>query len=220
MGKYDYKGLSMNIRNFNFGNIIIMSIAFIVLSGCSSLSVNYDFNQQTDFSKYKTFNWLPFPKDMKVDELNRARFVTAVEDNLAAKGINQNTSNPDFVIATHFGKENKVDITNWGYTYAPSGYYRGYGYRHPGNYGYAGSYASTGGVSVYEYEQGTLILDVVDNKTKKLIWRATAKAIVSPASTPEKQTEKIKNAVHEILENFPPKTEKPKVQAPSTGGTY
>lgn len=220
MGKYDYKGLSMNIRNFNFGNIIIMSIAFIVLSGCSSLSVNYDFNQQTDFSKYKTFNWLPFPKDMKVDELNRARFVTAVEDNLAAKGINQNTSNPDFVIATHFGKENKVDITNWGYTYAPSGYYRGYGYRHPGNYGYAGSYASTGGVSVYEYEQGTLILDVVDNKTKKLIWRATAKAIVSPASTPEKQTEKIKNAVHEILENFPPKTEKPKAQAPSTGGTY
>jgi len=220
LGKYDYKGLSMNIRNFNFGNIIIMSIAFIVLSGCSSLSVNYDFNQQTDFSKYKTFNWLPFPKDMKVDELNRARFVTAVEDNLAAKGINQNTSNPDFVIATHFGKENKVDITNWGYTYAPSGYYRGYGYRHPGNYGYAGSYASTGGVSVYEYEQGTLILDVVDNKTKKLIWRATAKAIVSPASTPEKQTEKIKNAVHEILENFPPKTEKPKAQAPSTGGTY
>ena len=220
MEKYEYKGLSMNIRNMNFGNIILTSIVFIILSGCSSLSVNYDFNQQTDFTKYKTFDWLPFPKDMKVDELNRVRFVTAVEDNLAAKGINQNTSKPDFVIATHFGKENKVDITNWGYTYAPSGYYRGYGYRHPGNYGYAGSYASTGGVSVYEYEQGTLILDVVDAKTRKLIWRATAKAIVSPASTPEKQTEKIKNAVQEILEHFPPKTENTEVQATSTGSTY
>ncbi|MCW9047204.1 MAG: DUF4136 domain-containing protein [Gammaproteobacteria bacterium] len=195
----------MNIRNINFGSTLLASVAFIILSGCSSLSVNYDFNEQVDFTKYKTFDWLPFPKNIKADELNRARFVTAVENNLAAKGINQNTSNPDFVIATHFGKENKIDITNWGYTYAPIGYYRGYGYRHPGNYGYAGSYASTGGVSVYEYEQGTLILDVVDAKTKKLIWRATAKAIVSPASTPEKQTEKIKNAVHKILEHFPPK---------------
>jgi len=210
----------MNTRKLKFSSLILSSIAFIFLNGCSSLSVNYDFNQQTDFTKYNTFDWLPFPKDMKVDELNRVRFVTAVEDNLAEKGINQNTSNPDFVIATHFGKENKVDITNWGYTYAPSGYYRGYGYRHPGHYGYAGSYASTGGVSVYEYEQGTLILDIVDAKTKKLIWRATAKAIVSPASTPEKQTEKIRNAVSEILENFPPKTENTTNKATSSGGTY
>lgn len=185
-------------------NILFTSIAFIFLSGCSSLSVNYDYNQQVDFKKYKTFNWLPFPKDMPTDELNRARFVTAVEDNLATKGFHQNSSNPDFIIATHFGTEKKVDITNWGYSYAPNSYYQGYGYRHPGSYGYAGGYASTGGVSVYEYEQGTLILDFVDPKSKQLIWRATAKAIVSPASTPEKQTDRIKNAVQEILKNFPP----------------
>ena len=150
-------------------NSILISITFIILNACSTLSVNYDYNQQTDFTKYKKFDWLPFPKDMKVDELNRARFVTAVEDNLKSKGFNQNTSGADFVIATHFGKQTKVDITNWGYSYSPSSYYGGYGYRHPANYGYAGSYASTGGVSVYEYEQGTLILDFVDAKTKKLI---------------------------------------------------
>ncbi len=192
-------------------NILFTSIALVFLSGCSSLSVNYDYNQQADFTKYKTFNWLPFPKDMPTDELNRARFVTSVEDNLAAKGFQKNSSQPDFVIAVHFGKENKIDITNWGYSYAPSSYYQGYGYRHSGSYGYAGGYASTGGVSVYEYEQGTLILDFVDTKSKNLIWRATAKAIVSPASTPEKQTAKIKSAVQEILENFPPqsKSEKP-----------
>ncbi|MCW8934757.1 MAG: DUF4136 domain-containing protein [Gammaproteobacteria bacterium] len=210
----------MNIRNISFRNILLASVTFIILNGCSSLSVNYDFNEQVDFTKYKTFDWLPFPKNMKADELNRARFVTAVENNLAAKGISQNTSNPDFVIATHFGKENKIDITNWGYTYAPIGYYHGYGYRHPGNFGYAGSYASTGGVSVYEYEQGTLILDVVDAKTKKLIWRATAKAIISPASTPEKQTEKIRNAVHKILKNFPPKAKPAEEKDASTDSVY
>ncbi len=192
----------------NIRNILLTFISAVFLSGCSTLSVNYDYNQKTDFGKYSKYDWLPFPKDMQVDELNRARFVTAVEDSLKGKGFDQNTSNPDFVIATHFGKENKVDITNWGYTYAPNGYYGGYGYRYPG-YGYAGSYANTGGVSVYEYEQGTLILDFVDTKTKTLIWRATAKAIISPASTPEKQTERIRKAVDEILENFPPKNDKP-----------
>jgi len=188
----------------SFRNLIFIFLAAAILSGCSSLSVNYDYNEKINFKHYSKYDWLPFPKDMQVDELNRTRFVTAVEDTLKTKGFDQNSSNPDFVIATHFGKESKVDITNWGYSYAPNGYYGGYGYRYPG-YGYSGSYANTGGVSVYEYEQGTLILDFVDTKTKTLIWRATAKAIISPASTPEKQTEKIKKAVNEILENFPPK---------------
>jgi len=54
---------------------------------------------------------------MPASELSRARFITAVEANLKANGFTQNSSNPDFLIATHFGKESKVDITNWGYSY-------------------------------------------------------------------------------------------------------
>ena len=185
-------------------NTLTTAIVLLWLTGCSSLSVYYDYNQQVDFTKYKTYDWLPFPPDMEIDELNRTRFITAVENNLAGKGITQNPSKPDFVIATHFGKENKVDINSWGYSYAPNSYYSGYGYRYPGRYGYAGGYPAPGGVSVYEYEQGTLILDFVDTETKQLIWRATAVEIISPASTPEKQTQKINNAVKEILDSFPP----------------
>jgi len=193
-------------------NAFTAAVVLLWLTGCSSLSVNYDYNQQVDFTQYITYDWLPLPKDMKVDELNRTRFVTAVENNLAGKGLTQSSTNPDFMIAAHFGRENKVDIQSWGYSYAPNSYYGGYGYRHPGQYGYtggytggyAGGYAAPGGVSVYEYELGTLILDFVDTKTKQLIWRATAEAIVTPTSTPEKQTEKINNAVKQILDSFPP----------------
>lgn len=183
---------------------VTTAIVLLWLTGCSSLSVHYDYNQQIDFKKYKTYDWLPFPQDMEIDELNRTRFITAVENNLAGKGITQNLSEPDFRIATHFGRENKVDINSWGYSYAPNSYYAGYGYRDRGRYGYGGGYPVRGGVSVYEYEQGTLILDFVDTKTKQLIWRATATEIISPASTPEKQTQKINNVVKEILDSFPP----------------
>lgn len=186
---------------------LLITLLLFSLTGCSSLSVNYDYNQKLDFSAYKTYNWLPFPKDMQVDPLNRARFTTAVNNNLADKGFTQTTSQADFLIATHYGKESKVDITNWGYSYAPNNYYGGYGYRYAGRGGYAGGYGASSGVSVYEYEQGTLILDFIDAKSKQLIWRATAKGIVNPESTPDKQTQKVNDAVKEILDSFPPKND-------------
>lgn len=51
--------------------------------------------------------------------------------------------NPDLLIAEHLGKKDKVKIRDWGYTYAPVG-------------GYWGGYWGSGGVSVYEYEEGSL----------------------------------------------------------------
>jgi len=181
----------------------LLTVSFWLI-GCSSLSVSYDYDTQTDFKQLKTYNWLEFPRDTKVSEFNRARFITAVENTLEKKGFIQHSSSPDFVIATHFGKKSKVDITNWGYSYAPHKTYTGYGYRYPSNFAYVQNYGVQNNLSVYEYEEGTLILDFVDTKSRKLLWRATAKAIINPASTPERQTAKINNAVEKILEGFPP----------------
>ncbi len=175
-------------------------VALTLLFGCSSLTVNYDYDQKVDFSGYHFYDWLPAPDNKAIDEFNRARFVTAIDDNLSSKGFEQNISKPDLLIATHFGKEKKVDISTWGYSYAPVTRYRGYGYRYP----YDSTYTVVKDVSIYEYEQGTLILDFIDAKSKKLIWRATAKAILDSSSTPEKRTRKINEAVKKILESFPP----------------
>ncbi len=180
--------------------IITVSV-LLWLSACSTLSVNYDFNPKVDFSHLKTYNWIAFPKDMPANELERARFITAVENNLFAKGIVKNTDKPDFLIATHFGIEKKVDINNWGYSYSPGNAYTGYGYGHAG---YGNGYAPGGGVSTYRYEQGTLILDFVATEGRQLIWRATAKAVLAEPTTPEKETENINDAVKEILASFPP----------------
>jgi hypothetical protein len=186
-----------------FYTLLITALASVWLAGCSSLSISYDYDQAVDFSKYKTYNWLPSPENMEVDTLNRARFVTAVERDLAQKNINKNASTPDLLIAVHFVKEKKINVTDWGYSYAPSGAYARHGYSTYNQY----NYPTSGSISINEYEQGTLILDFIDPGTRLLIWRATVKSIISPASTPEKQTEKINNAVNEILQRFPPQPE-------------
>ncbi len=180
--------------------LFIAAMVSALLTGCSTLSVSYDYNQEVDFSVYKTYNWMPFPEGIETKSLNHGRFITAVENNLATKNIIKNTSAPDFLIAPHFAKEKRINITDWGYSYAPNVIYTRRGYRYYDPYGFY----PAGGISVYEYEQGTLILDFIDANNKQLIWRATARSIISPASTPQKQTEKINNAVNEILQSFPP----------------
>jgi hypothetical protein len=184
--------------------MLIPPISVVLLSACSTLSVNYDYNQQVDLQDYKTYDWLPIPDNIDVDPLNRDRFIKAVSNNLDAKGFSQNTDQPDFLIATHFGKKREIQVTDWGYTYAPIHRYRGYGYLNPGVTTYPGVISTSNRVSVHEYEKGTLILDFIDANHKTLIWRATARAIVNPSSNHEKQTERINKAVSKILLNFPP----------------
>ena len=73
---------------------------------------------------------------------------------------------PDFRVAVHFGSREKVQVTDWGYGYAPSRRYYG-----------------GGGVDVYTYTEGTLILDVVDATSEQLLWRGSATGAVSRSKT-------------------------------------
>jgi hypothetical protein len=57
---------------------------------------------------------------------------------------------------------------------------------------------------VYQYEQGTVIIDVIDPVTHKLMWRGQGSAPVS--SDPNKYIDELRHAVHEIVEKFPPAT--------------
>jgi len=57
----------------------------------------------------------------------------------------------------------------------------------------------------YTYDEGTLILDFIDAKTKQPIWRGSAKADVRFNNSPEQKRNKVNQAVTEMLKTFPPK---------------
>ena len=159
---------------------------------CSPIySVKYDYDTKTDFASLKTYDWLPIPAKADIDKLNIERIKNAVNSQMTAKGLRKSPDNPDFLIASHVGKKEKVRIADWGYGY--------------GTYGrYWGGYGGPRGVDVYKYEEGSLILDFVDAKSKKLIWRGSAKAQINTDKTPEKREKLIAEAVQKILEKFPP----------------
>jgi len=172
----------------------IKGISFYIcfLIGCSSIyDISYDYDRTADFSILKTYNWLPIPETSNMNSLDLIRIKKAVRAELNAKGLKKASHKPGFLIAAHLGTKDRINARPWGYGYGPYGRYWG------GHWGF-------GGVSVYQYEEGTLIIDFVEPSSKNLFWRGAAKSEIDKATTPEKRDKMINEAVQKILKNFPP----------------
>ena len=172
----------------------IFSISIFLIS-CSSITVNQDYDPAFDFSKLKTYGFIPIPGDAGIDQLSANKLDTAIKNELTAKGYTI-AEKPDFGVAIMFSQKTKTNIQSYGY---------GYGY---GAWGRPGMYGM-GGVDVTQYQQGTLIIDIIDMSDQKLVWRGTGSGVMSDSPSVEERTQNVNNAVNQILAQFPPeKSEK------------
>jgi len=181
-----------SIKMFVSGLSLFAFLA-IFFSGCSTISVNQDYDPAYDFSKLKTFGFIPITTEAGIDQLNADRLGEALKTNLTAKGFTLDEK-ADFGIALFFTKSTKTDIQSTGY-----GYGYGYGYR-----GYGGMGGST---YVTQYDEGTLVVDFIDMAENKLVWRGIGTGVLSDNPTVEERTANINNAVMQILDQFPPSKE-------------
>ena len=180
----------MRSSKFKHSLFIVMFTLIVFLSGCSSITVNQDYDPAYDFSKLKTFGFIPITSEAGIDQLSADKLGNAIKTELLAKGYKLETP-ADFGIALMFSQQTKTNIQSYGY---------GYGY---GAWGGRGMYG-TGGVDVTQYQQGTLIIDIIDMPTQKLVWRGTGSGTMSDSPSVETRTENINNGVNQILAQFPP----------------
>lgn len=166
-------------------------VSFIIVSlltSCGpSLKVISDFNGSMDYGNYKTFNYYE-PDTVITDaeypavinQLNQRRIEKAIDEEMLLRGYIK-SDNPDVLISYYLKVENKTEYTATSYNYG-SPYYGGYGY-----YGYYGGYGHTStSVSQYDYQVGTLIIDLVDREKNELIWYgAGTKALAKNPKNPE-----------------------------------
>ena len=173
--------------------------AAAVLAGCSTLKVKTQFDPSAPYPTYKTYAWLATQPGQEQAAAIRnpavhTLVVDAVDREMKRKGFVRTTpdQNPDFYVSVIGWGQNRVEITNYGYAY--SGAYM---------YGPWGPAAVASPVAeVNQYTDGTLILDFVDAKSKKLFWRGTA---TDTLTTPEQVPNVVDGAVQKLLEQDPPK---------------
>ncbi len=140
---------TMLSTKINSSILSLVLLGHYILAGCSSISVNQDYDPAYDFSKLKTYGFIPITEEAGIDQLNATRLGDAIKANLTAKGYTL-AENADFGIALFFTKDTKTSIQSTG------GY--GYGY----GYGYRGYGGMGGSTYVTQYDEGTLVIDFVD----------------------------------------------------------
>mgnify|MGYP005813367173 CR=1 FL=1 len=180
-------------------------ISFLVISlaGCSSqpVNVNTDYSE-FDFGKLKTFEWVTDgPKrESKISNLVYERIENEITKNLTGKGFNI-SSDSDFFISYSVLKDAKVDFNQQKiYDYAP-GFVWSSGFRH----GYVlGTRVETVETNFERHIEGTLIIDILDAKTKKIIWRGIGSKRLPEVIDKKSRDDIVAETVTAVLKNFPP----------------
>ena len=164
----------------------------IALMGCVTVRVNYDYDSQADFSKYKSYTFSDNTMKMPIDQLNRDRIIQATEKELAAKGFTK-SADPDAIVDIHLKAEQIETATATSTGYGP------WGWRYGGGF-------STTQINYDKYTEGTIFITLVDKATEKIIWQGTGTKTIQEGATPQEREENINYAVQHIMVNYPPKS--------------
>jgi hypothetical protein len=178
-------------------NLLFAAALICLFSACETVTVSTDYDRAANFGKYKSYALTPPSRSQTMSPTSEAALSDAVRAALNSRGLTEAPArNADLDIVRQVFVQGKVSVqqwTNWGY-----------GYRGGWPYGY-GSYgmwsgAPTSYIDVQQYNEGTLILDFVDARTKKLVFRGIGKAVVGG---PESNAGKIREAVDKIVAGYP-----------------
>jgi Domain of unknown function (DUF4136) len=181
--------------------ILTMSLLFLGVGSVAAQDVRYDFDKDKDFSKYKTYKWVPIKGAELPDDLTQKAITSAIDADLASKGLTKtDAEQADLYIGyqTAVNQEKEFSSYNTGWGYGP-----GWGGGWYGGAGMSTTYGSTSTVNI-----GTLDLSMYDSTSKQLVWRGSASKTLDPKAKPEKKQKNIGKAVTKLLKNYPPKPKK------------
>ncbi|OGX11255.1 MAG: hypothetical protein A2351_07475 [Omnitrophica bacterium RIFOXYB12_FULL_50_7] len=192
------------MKRIRWGVVPVM----LVLAGCATMDIHSDFDCKADFSKLKTFSWVPDMKQESQDPrianvVTDAKIRSVVEKVLATKGYQKSdVGQSDFLVAYQAAIEKKIDtrMTRFPYETPSTRDIASGNFAQDLTWAYGGSQTF-----LSQYEEGTLILDIVDPQKKKLMWRGTAKATLSEGRDSAKKEARLNEGVQKIFETFPPK---------------
>jgi len=183
----NYKPINPKAMHKKYLFTILMA-ATLGLSSCSPFQVRSDYAETANFNSYKTYKLRI--DDLNLNDIDKDRVLNEVSKQLQMKGMNAG-ENPDLIVNIKANHKKVTDVQ----TSRPFGMY-----------GWGGSFGWGVGVNrtwTSNYNQGALILDLIDAKTQKLVWQGIGNGI--SVDSPKAKQKQIPEIVAEIMANYPPK---------------
>jgi hypothetical protein len=170
-----------------------VGIATFLLGGpLLAQDVNVDYDHSFQFNKMKSYSW---GKIQTTDPLLEPRVAAAVDHVIQGYGFKQSAKDKkgDFIVtaveadssAQYASFYRAMPDLDWHRTWASGGF-------------------SESTRSIRQIHGGTLIVDIYDGATKKLIWRGTSEEGI--ASKEKTNQDNVDKAVNTMFANYPPKT--------------
>jgi hypothetical protein len=181
--------------------LLALTLLLLGLGSAIAQDVRYNFDKDTDFTKFKTYKWVPLKDAAKVNDITEKNIKDALNAELATKGLTQvDSETADLYVGYQAAVNQEKQFTSyssdWGYG---GGWYRG------GWYGPT-STTTTGQTSTIYV--GQLALDMYDTAKHTLVWRGVVSKTIDEKAKPEKQQKNLAKAVKKLLKNFPPPAKK------------
>lgn len=171
-------------------NRILFTILFsLSILSCGSIKVASDYDSDADFSNYKTFAFYKSGIDkVEISDIDKKRILKSIQNTLLNKGLTLD-ENPDILINISTKSSENIYIDNSFYSPYYTGWYPHYSRGHR--------------QVAYSTSQGALYIDVIDTKSKQLIWQGKGIGVLS--SKKSDRDELVNNYVTKILEVIHPK---------------
>ena len=173
--------------------LALVGMLFLFAGNSSAQQVKTDYDRSTNFGQYKTYSW----EQVKTKDLLLVdRIKNAVYAALSAKGWKQVDSGGDVSIIAIEMTQNQQTLNTF-----YDGFGGGWGWRRFGGGGFGEATTTT-----ETYKVGTLVVDLFDTKTKKLVWRGSSSDTLSNNSN--KNIKNLDEGVEKMFKKFPPDSSK------------
>lgn len=172
----------------------------LLISACSTVyTPETDHNTSYDFASIKTYHIVGDKalRNPMLSDMDRLRLGRAIDSSMQQRGKLEAAEQQADVLVSYFVvTKDKIKVNS---TYS-GGYYGGY-YR--GSHGGSGYGAGVSNVSVRDYVEGTLVLDIIDNKTKLSVFRSTLTKPIKSHETVEEREQAINKVVDDMMLEMP-----------------
>ncbi len=177
-----------------------MMIIALMAACASSTNIKSDYDRSVDFSQYKTYGYY---SPMGIENPNYSSllgqmFRDAIDAQMLTRGYVK-SNNPDLLFNVSARMEDKTRVT----TMSNPGMYGGggyYGYRR-GMYDPWGGYGYGTTTNVSQYTEGTINVDMVDPRLKRMLWEGVAIGKVNDKNDNLRQD--IITGIAEMFEGYP-----------------
>lgn len=184
----------MKLDSKGFFTLIALSTLTLLVACSPRIYVEQDASAR--FAGYRSYAWLSPPagpvRDPILDsQILEARVQRAVDADLKARGYvpAADAAGADFLVTYHTASKQKIDSSGANFSVGiVDAFPHGFGT------------LVLGGPEVQSREEGTLMLDVIDGKSKRLVWRGWTTGWLSQDNYTD---EAVSSAVHNILDKLP-----------------